>query len=74
VRALDAPALLAALTRHGYEHTDPTPAGVDVPLASDEAAAALLAGLVGDGVPVVAFGPTGGGLEATYLELTEHER
>jgi ABC-2 type transport system ATP-binding protein len=47
------------------------PAGVDVRLASDEAAAELLRGLVGDGVPVVACQPLGGALEAAYLQLTE---
>ncbi len=43
-------------------------------LASDEAAAELLAGLVRDGVPVVACQPLGGALEAAYLELTEEGR
>jgi ABC-2 type transport system ATP-binding protein len=47
---------------------------VDVLLATDEAAAALLAGLVRDGVPVVSFQPLGGALEAAYLSLTETGR
>jgi hypothetical protein len=51
VRALDTPSLVAALERNAYDFEDPTPAGVDVLLATDEAAAALLAGLVRDGVP-----------------------
>jgi ABC-2 type transport system ATP-binding protein len=71
LRALDMSALLAALSRGGHAHDDPTPAGVDVHLASDEAAAALLTELVGAGVPVVACQPLGGALEATYLSLTE---
>ena len=71
VRALDPAALLAALDRNGCVHSDPTATGVDVHLDSDEAAAALLAGLVRDGVPVVSFSPQGGALEAAYLELTE---
>jgi ABC-2 type transport system ATP-binding protein len=74
LRALDLPALLAALDRYGYDHDEPTPAGVEVRLASDEAAAELLAGLVRDGVPVVSCQPLGGALEATYLQLTEEGR
>ena len=70
VRALDMAALVGALTNHGYDHDAPTPAGVDVRLANDEAAAALLSGLIRDGVPVVSCQPLGGQLEATYLELT----
>jgi ABC-2 type transport system ATP-binding protein len=71
VRALDADALVAALA--GEDHDPPTPAGVDVRLTSDEAAADLLARLVRDGVGVVAFQPLGGALEAAYLELTEDQ-
>ena len=74
LRALDVPALVAALDRNGYDHDTPTVAGVDVRLASDEAAAELLRGLVGDGVPVVACQPLGGQLEAAYLQLTEEGR
>jgi len=74
IRALDNAALLAALERNAYEHGDSTPAGIDVHLASDEAAAQLLAGLVRDGVPVVACQPLGGALEAAYLQLTEQGR
>ncbi len=74
IRALDNVALLAALERNAYDHDGPTPAGVDVRLASDEAAAALLAGLVRDGVPVVSCQPLGGALEAAYLQLTEEGR
>ena len=44
--------------------------GVDVELHSDEAAAGLVAGLVGDGVHVVSCTPLTSSLEATYLELT----
>ncbi len=74
VRALDNAALVAALERNAYDFEDPTPAGVDVRLATDEAAAALLAGLVRDGVPVVSFQPLGGALEAAYLSLTDDSR
>ncbi|MCA1713170.1 MAG: ABC transporter ATP-binding protein [Actinobacteria bacterium] len=70
LRALDMDALVAALARNGYDADPPTPAGVDVRLSSDEAAAELIAGLVRDGVAVVACQPLGGQLEAAYLELT----
>jgi ABC-2 type transport system ATP-binding protein len=69
LRALSMPPLLKAL--QGTDHDDPTPAGVDVRLPSDEAAADLLAELIGKGVRVVACQPVGGQLEATYLELTQ---
>jgi hypothetical protein len=74
VRALDQEALLRALDTHSYAHGAPTPAGVDVELASDEEAVALIAGLVGDGVPLISCAPSGGALEATYLELTADQR
>jgi ABC-2 type transport system ATP-binding protein len=70
LRALDMVALEAALTRHGYDHDPTGPAGIDVRLMSDEAAAELIAALVRDGVPVVSCQPMGGALEAAYLELT----
>ena len=71
LRALEPAPLLAALTRYGLAFGEPTAAGVEVALDSDEAAVALLAALVRDGVPVVACQPLGGQLEATYLSLTE---
>jgi ABC-2 type transport system ATP-binding protein len=70
LRALDPGALVAALGRAGLACSEPTLAGVDVELTGDEAAAALLAALVRDGVPVVSCQPVGGHLEAAYLELT----
>ena len=71
LRALDPAVLLAALDKGRHDHGPPTQAGVDVRLPSDEAAAALLAELVGAGVPVVSFQPLGGALEAAYLSLTD---
>lgn len=73
IRSLDVPALLAALDARGIAHGEPTPAGVDLELATEEDAAGLLASLVGSGVPVSAIAPTGGAIEAAYLELTEAE-
>jgi len=70
LRALDADGLVAALDRLAVPHGDPTPAGVDVELAGDEAAADLLARLVRAKVPLVSCQPVGGHLEAAYLELT----
>ncbi|HVM27977.1 MAG TPA: ABC transporter ATP-binding protein [Mycobacteriales bacterium] len=74
VRSLDDAALVRALADAGHEHGEPTSAGVEVRLDSDEEAADLLAALVRDGVPVVAFSPLGGALQAAYLELVEDER
>lgn len=70
LRALDPDLLVDALRRRSVDMDAPAPTGVDVRLASDEDAAALLADLVRDGVPVVSCQPLGGQLEATYLELT----
>jgi ABC-2 type transport system ATP-binding protein len=69
LRALDSDALLQALS--GQDHDAPTPAGVDVRLASDEQAADLVSALVGKGVRLVSCQPLGGQLEATYLELVQ---
>lgn len=74
VRALETAPLLASLDRHGYDRDLPGPGGVEVRLPSDEAAADLLAQLVGDGVRVVQCAPLGGALEAAYLDLVEDRR
>jgi ABC-2 type transport system ATP-binding protein len=74
LHALDDTVLLAVLDRQGIPHGDPTPAGVEVWLASDEAAAGLLAGLIGDGVAVVSLAPSGSTLEAAYLAMTQDRR
>lgn len=70
LRALDQPALVAALDAHGYARGEPGPIGIDVDLDSDAAAAALIAGLVRDGVALVSCAPVGSALEAAYLQLT----
>lgn len=74
VRALDDAALAAALAARDVAPLGMSPAGSDLPPMSEPDAAALLAGLVGDGVPVVAFGPIGGQLEAAYLALNKERR
>jgi len=74
VRALLLQPLLAALRDTGLPHSEPTPAGVDVELASEDAAARLLASLVAAGVGVSAFAPVGGSLEAEFLSLTSEAR
>ncbi len=74
IRALDGDLLLAGLDRLHRPHGGPTREGVEVELGSDEEAAELLASLVRDGVPVVAFQPAAGVLEQAYLALTEERR
>ncbi len=70
LRALAAEALVTALDSLAVPHGDPTPAGVDVLLDGDDAAADLIAKLVKAKVPLVSCQPVGGHLEAAYLELT----
>ncbi|MEU5852193.1 ABC transporter ATP-binding protein [Saccharopolyspora shandongensis] len=72
VRALSGD-LVAALERHGIEHAAHA-AGVDVQVASEQAAAELLARLVADDVQVSSFAPTGNHLESAYLAYTEERR
>jgi ABC-2 type transport system ATP-binding protein len=74
IRALDETKLLAALDRQGVSHGPPEREGVQVELNTEEDAAALLAALVGDQVPVVSFQPSAGVLEQAYLALTEDRR
>ncbi len=74
LRALDDGPLLAALDRLGIPHGPPGQGGVDVELGLDEEAAALLAALVREDVPVVSFQPVSGALEQTFLELTQEQR
>jgi len=71
LRSLNDAALVAALDKNEYEHSEPSVVGVDVELVDDAAAAALIAALVKAKVPLVACAPVGGALEAAYLELTE---
>ncbi len=71
VRALDEEVLRAALHRRGIEAGGSTSGGIELPLMTEDAAADLLAGLVADGVRVVAYGPVGSQLENAYLALTQ---
>jgi len=73
MRALDPGALRVALERERLSFTDAGAAnGLDVQITGgDPAAARLLSVLVAGGVPVTAFAPVGGALEATYLDLME---
>ncbi|WP_445262907.1 ATP-binding cassette domain-containing protein [Pseudokineococcus sp. 1T1Z-3] len=73
VRALDPEQLLRALADRGLAART-GPGGVDVVLDGEDTAARLLAGLVADGVPVVAFAPATGLLEQAYLDLDERSR
>lgn len=74
IRALDRAALARALDQHGIEHAPPDHAGIEVLLGGDDAAAELIATLVGDGVRVVSCAPVGSTLEAAYLEMTASDR
>lgn len=74
LRALDDAGLVAALDEMRLAHSTPSPAGVEVALGSDEEAADLVVALVRGGVRLVACAPSGGDLEAAYLELTEERR
>jgi ABC-2 type transport system ATP-binding protein len=71
VRALDENALRAALHARGVRVGDTNSGGVELPLMTEDAASDLLAGLIADGVRVVAYGPVGSQLENAYLALTQ---
>ncbi len=75
VRSLDPAALLQALDRRQIGYTVPQSSaerdGVVLSVDSDAQAAALLADLVRDGVPVLSFQPAAGVLEQAYLALTD---
>jgi ABC-2 type transport system ATP-binding protein len=72
LRSLDQAGLRAALERSGWQCTEAGSAGLDVQVGGGEPEAArLLASLVSAGVPITAFAPVGGVLEATYLDLME---
>jgi ABC-2 type transport system ATP-binding protein len=73
-RALDTDELAAALARRGVFAGTTNGAGTELPAMSEEQAADLLAGLIADGVRVVAFGPVGSYLESAYMALTEDRR
>lgn len=70
IRATDTEQLLTALHRLGVEHRAPDLDGVELMVSGDEAAAELLASLVGAGVRVISSAPTGSSLESAYLTLT----
>jgi ABC-2 type transport system ATP-binding protein len=73
ITSLDPPRLMAALAHHGVV-TQTLADAVDVEVAGDVAASALLAVLVGDGIPITAFAPSYGALESAYLAATEDRR
>lgn len=69
LRSLDPELLARTLAERGVAcaaDPDDRRRALTVSLGSEAAAAALLAQLVGAGVPIVAFGPTSGALEETY--------
>lgn len=74
IKALDSVGLVAALDGMRMPHSEPGPTGVEVELGSDEEAADVIVALLRAGVRVVAIAPSGGDLEAAYLELTSERR
>jgi ABC-2 type transport system ATP-binding protein len=70
IKAVDNTGLVAALDAMRMPHSEPGPTGVEVELGSDEEAADVIVALIRAGVRVVAIAPSGGDLEAAYLELT----
>jgi ABC-2 type transport system ATP-binding protein len=74
VRATDPAGLAATLRGLQIEPTTVEAAGLVLPAMAQEAAADLLAALVGAGVRVVAFEPLGSSLESAYLAMTEERR
>ena len=75
LRALDDAGLVSTRsTRCGCRTATPGPGGVEVELGSDEEAADLVVALVRAGVRLVTCAPSGGDLEAAYLELTQERR
>ncbi len=71
IHSLDRQRLVAALETLQVAHDTARGQGLEVELAGEDAAAALLSSLVTAGVPVVSFHPAGGTLEAAYMNLTE---
>ncbi len=75
VRTLDGAALAQALDARGVTAVQAGPSALDVRVfGGEQNAARLLGELVGAGVPVAAFGPVGGSLEAAYLQLTDDDK
>ena len=74
IRALDATGLYRALVEAGVDaaRIATEPQGLVVPIAGDDQASALLARLVGAGIPIVSFAPAVGDLEHTFLDLNAH--
>ena len=74
IKAVDNVGLVDALDAMRMPHSEPGPTGVEVELGSEEEAADVIVALVRAGVRVVAIAPSGGDLEAAYLELTQDRR
>jgi ABC-2 type transport system ATP-binding protein len=74
VRATDPVALHAALDRHEVAAGVAGGGGTELPPMAEEAAADLLAALIGDGVRVVEFAPIGSQLESAYLAMSQERR
>jgi ABC-2 type transport system ATP-binding protein len=73
LRSLDDERLATVLAGLGVTAVPLRASGVELTLETEEAAASLIAALVGAGVPLVSCGPVESSLEATYFELTVPE-
>lgn len=74
LRALDPPGLAAALDGREIGHGPTSSAGIEIEPHTEAEIADLLAGLMADGVRLVACMPAVSDIEAAYLELTEEQR
>ncbi len=78
VRSLDPGALERALRDQGAAvvtgDAQRRTGWLEVDVRGEDAAAHLLAALVGGGVPVTSFAPSSGALESAYLDLDEQDR
>jgi len=73
IRALQPDRLLAALTGYGVPLGPVDDQGAQIVLRGDRDAAALLAALLRDGVPVASLAPVSSVLESRYLAINERE-
>lgn len=73
VRALQPDRLLAMLTSYGVQIGQIDDHGVQIVLRGDRDAAALLAALMRDEVPVASIAPVNSVLESAYLAINERE-
>jgi ABC-2 type transport system ATP-binding protein len=74
VRALESDRLVSMLTSYGVPLGRVDDHGVQIVLRGDRDAAALLAALLRDGVPVASIAPVSSMLESAYLAINERDQ